>query len=439
MREISTAQLALGIERDLFSVFDARPVDAYNGWTLKGEKRGGHIRGARTLPLTWTAQEQWEQIVEDKGARPDRPVVVYGYGDDAGEVAERFEAAGYGQVNLYQHFVDEWAVDDSLPLDRMARFQTLVHPSWVRQLASSEEPAGFAAERWIICHSHYRNRADYEIGHIPGAIALDTELLESPDTWNRRSPEQLEQALLDLGITADTTVVVYGRFSYPRNQDPHPGSAAGHLGSIRCAVLMMYAGVKDVRVLNGSIAAWGQAGYPLSTAEVKPEPAAAFGAPVPARPGIMIDTPRAKKALASDRENLVSVRSWDEFIGEKSGYHYVFKKGRIPGAVFGNCGSDAYHMENYRNPDLTTREYHEIEARWRSVGIDPEKFNAFYCGTGWRASEAFLNAYLMGWNRIAVYDGGWYEWSSDPANPIAMGVPSDAASPFAAGEPRRDK
>jgi thiosulfate/3-mercaptopyruvate sulfurtransferase len=359
---------------------------------------------------------------------------VYGYNrDDAGEVAERFLIAGYRRVSLYTRFVEQWAADDTLLMDRMARFQTLVHPDWVRQLAAGERPVGFEGTRCVICHSHYRNRADYEIGHIPGAIALDTELLESPETWNRRSPAQLERALTDLGITAETTVVVYGRFSSPRNSDPHPGSAAGHLGSIRCAVLLKYAGVRDVRVLNGSIAAWGQAGYPLSTDDVRPEPVPAFGARVPGRPEIMIDTPRAKEILASEQENLVSVRSWPEFIGEKSGYHYVFKKGRIPGAVFGNCGSDAYHLENYRNVDLTTREYHEVEALWRQAGIVPEKLTAFDCGTGWRASEAFLNAYVMGWDRIAVYDGGWYEWSSDPANPIVVGEPTDAAHSMTEG------
>ncbi|RYA67936.1 thiosulfate sulfurtransferase ynjE, partial [Enterobacter cloacae complex sp. 2DZ2F16B1] len=25
------------------------------------------------------------------------------------------------------------------------------------------------------------------------------------------------------------------------------------------------------------------------------------------------------------------------------------------------------------------------------------------------------------WNNVSVYDGGWYEWSSDPKNPIATG------------------
>src|SRR5262245_33237817 len=53
----------------------------------------------------------------------------------------------------------------------------------------------------------------------------------------------------------------------------------------------------------------------------------------------------------------------------------------------------------------------------------PDKRVAFYCGTGWRASEAFFYAYLMGWPTIAVYDGGWWAWVQDPANPIAVGAP----------------
>ncbi|HAN7598751.1 TPA: thiosulfate sulfurtransferase ynjE, partial [Escherichia coli] len=32
-----------------------------------------------------------------------------------------------------------------------------------------------------------------------------------------------------------------------------------------------------------------------------------------------------------------------------------------------------------------------------------------------------IYARAMGWNNVSVYDGGWYEWSSDPKNPVATG------------------
>jgi len=186
---------------------------------------------------------------------------------------------------------------------------------------------------------------------------------------------------------------------------------------------MLWAGVRDVRMLNGGLQSWTDAGFEITTEASPRRPAATFGADVPSAPELAVDLPEAKEILASSDANLVSVRSWREYIGEVSGYHYIEKKGRIPGSVFGDCGTDAYHMENYRNLDHTTREYHEVEEAWKRIGITPEKHNAFYCGTGWRGSEAFFNAWLLGWPRVSVYDGGWYEWSSDEHNPTETGVP----------------
>ncbi len=80
-------------------------------------------------------------------------------------------------------------------------------------------------------------------------------------------------------------------------------------------------------------------------------------------------------------------------------------------------------MENYRNLDHTTREFHETEEIWSKNGIFANKHLAFYCGTGWRGSEAWFNAWLMGWPKVSVYDGGWFEWSNDPDNAFETGVP----------------
>jgi thiosulfate/3-mercaptopyruvate sulfurtransferase len=187
----------------------------------------------------------------------------------------------------------------------------------------------------------------------------------------------------------------------------------------------MYAGVKDVRVLNGGMAAWNAAGCEVSTEEGEIRPVSDFGREIPERPELFVDTPEARELLAAEDGELVSIRSWEEFIGQVSGYNYIEKAGRIPGAIFGNCGSDAYHMENYRHFDHTMREYREIAAVWAASGVVPSKHVAFYCGTGWRASEAFFHAYVMGWPRISVYDGGWLEWSNDPDNPVEKGVPRE--------------
>ena len=69
-------------------------------------------------------------------------------------------------------------------------------------------------------------------------------------------------------------------------------------------------------------------------------------------------------------------------------------------------------MSKYHNPDGTMKDPKIIKNMWLKQGIDINKRLVFYCGTGWRASEAFFYALVMGIKNITVYDGGWFEWSS---------------------------
>ncbi len=423
VNSLNTAKLENLLDNPNIKIIDTRPVDAYNGWKLKGEKRGGHIKGARSLPTKWTKYIDWIEIVRSKGILPEHKIVVYGYPSEIETTTKMFARAGYKDLNSYSAFVEEWTTDENLAMGNLARYRQLVSAEWLKTLLSGGTPEEYTNDKYVVCHSHYRNLDDYEIDHIPGAIALDTNELESSETWNRRSPEELKAALEKHGITSDTTVVMYGRFSFPDNDDPFPGSSAGHLGSIRCAFIMMYAGVKDVRILNGGMQTWKDSGLEVTKETTLPVSIPNFGVAIPAAPELAVDVPEAKEIIASQNAELVSVRSWPEWIGEVSGYNYIEKKGRIPGAVFGNCGTDAYHMENYRNVDHTVKEADEVAATWAEVGITPDKHCAFFCGTGWRGSEAFLNAWLMGWPNVSVYDGGWFEWSNDPSNPYETGIP----------------
>jgi thiosulfate/3-mercaptopyruvate sulfurtransferase len=424
INEISTPELQKLIGDNNTKIIDVRPVDAYNGWRLHGEKRGGHIRGAKSLPLKWTNYMDWIEIVHSKQISHDNHVVIYSYNiEDSLKAVETFKKNGYANISIYNHFVDEWSNSDTLPLEKLNRYRNLVSAEWVNTLNSGGTPPEYDNDKFVIVHSHYRNRDAYLTGHIPGAIDMDTLALESPKTWNRRSPEEIKKALEEHSITSDTTVVVYGKFMFPDNTDEFPGSAAGHIGAIRNAFIMMYAGVKDVRVLNGGFQSWEDAGFEIHTDDVPKTPVEEFGAVIPAKPELAVDVPEAKEMIKADDADIICVRSWPEYIGEVSGYNYIEKKGRIPGAVFGNCGSDAYHMENYRNLDHTIREANEVAEIWKEAGITPDKHLAFYCGTGWRGSEAFLNAWLMGWPRVSVFDGGWFEWSNDPDNPYETGIP----------------
>lgn len=56
---------------------------------------------------------------------------------------------------------------------------------------------------------------------------------------------------------------------------------------------------------------------------------------------------------------------------------------------------------------------------WKQWNILPNQQVSFYCGTGWRASEHLHVRQSDGLENVSVYDGGWYEWSGNPQNPVA--------------------
>ncbi|RQS62932.1 sulfurtransferase [Burkholderia sp. Bp8963] len=282
----------------------------------------------------------------------------------------------------------------------------LVEPDWLVALVAGLPMSAAPAQPWRLFEVGYGGEAAFVQGHIPGAGYIDTGELERGPWWNKVPDHELLRVLLAHGICRDTTVILYGRST---------------LAAARAAHLMLYAGVADVRLLDGGLAAWQAAGCPMEAGAPHRYPALAdFGARLPVRPDYLMDTEQARQLLQRQDGMLVSVRTWSEFVGRTSGYDYIANKGDIPGARWGRAGrdGDVHSMSDYQRPDGTMKPHAEIQAFWRQAGIHPGRRIAFYCGTGWRASLAFFYAWLMRWERISVYDGGWCEWSSDPANPV---------------------
>jgi 3-mercaptopyruvate sulfurtransferase SseA len=378
---ISTQALAGAIEDPACVVVDVREMAAFNGWTLHREARRGHLRGAVAFPLEWTAVVQGtalQRLLASKGITPRRTVVVYDVQRDrSAAMAHRLRTLGYARVLTYDAGVAAWAAEARLPMAHLARYEKLVHPAWVDQLVRGQSPATYTGHGFVVFEVGWENATAYHRGHIPGAqyFALDT--YEHAPLWTRVSDAALEARLLSEGVRYDTTVVLYGRDT---------------TAAARAAVLLMYAGVDDVRVLDGGFGAWRAAGYPIATTAPRREPVTDFGKTLPGRPEYLMVTEEVKTLVAERGAALVSVRSWAEYTGATSGYSYIQPKGRIAGDVWGHAGSAPLRMDHYRNIDNTMRNYHDIAAQWRAWGVTPDKRIAFYCGTGWRASEAFFYA-----------------------------------------------
>jgi thiosulfate/3-mercaptopyruvate sulfurtransferase len=364
-KSVSTQDLADHLDDPDVVIVDVREMAAFNGWTLHGEARGGHIPGAVAFPLSGSAGTTvpvMKRGLAAKGVTPDKTVVVYDtHRGDSTVIAAMLESWGYPRVRTYAAGLIEWAADPALPMDRLTHYDQLVPPTWLCQmlLGNHLEPGSGG----LLLDVGAGNANAYDTGHIPGALSFSTELIEQPPLWNRISDAALEETLVGYGIGYDTMVVLYGRDT---------------TAAARVASLLLYAGVEDVRLLDGGLTAWLAAGYAVETTPRHPIPIPTFGRPVPGCPHYLIDTEAVHAMLADATASLVSIRSWPEHIGAISGYAYIQPKGRIAGTVWGGAGSAPRRMDHYRNHDNTMHSYPEIAAAWRRQGLTPDHPTAFY-------------------------------------------------------------
>lgn len=276
-----------------------------------------------------------------------------------------------------------------------------MHPSpwvsvqWLADLLQHRQPKG--APRWRVIEVGFNAQERYCAGHIPGADYIDTREVETPPLWNVVAAEKIERLLLSHALCADTPVILYGRGNY----------APERLGHI-----LLYAGIKDVRLLNGGWQSWLNAGLTQETGAAPVcQAEKAFGATIPAHAEFLLDMAQTRLRQAQPETVLVSIRSWQEFSGAASGYDYIAATGDIPGARWGMAEGNSQFIANFHHPDGRVRDPAEIAALWQQQHISADQSIIFYCGTGWRASFAFFIARALGWPDIAVYDGGWFEWS----------------------------
>jgi 3-mercaptopyruvate sulfurtransferase SseA len=420
-----------------FAIVDARTDEEYNGWQLYGEARGGHIPGAVQIAYEWlfnsdktvVSYNGLKAMFESRGITADKEVTSNcTVGIRSAFVYFLYRLMGYPNASNYDASIVEWAADPSLPMDKMANYQALVYPGWVKDLTDGKNPATYPGNGYVVLYTNWaaryaENRTDYkgtnyETGHIPGAIFLDTYSIEngpnseygdgyqSPAEGNVKPIAQLQQFLGGMGISKDTTVIVYA-------DDEIAMMTAG-----RTAWALLLAGVSDVRILNGGYNAWVQKGYPTETTP-NPWVPVAFGSS-PGNPQYLATTDDMKNVISGTVTNvqITDDRSWEEYIGDSNSYYpYFFALGRIPTAKW--IGD---WTELARADAQSMRTYTEVEANWRASGFTPDRKMYFYCGTGWRSGLYTFYAYLLGWP-AANYDGGWFEWSSNPDNPKETGTP----------------
>lgn len=287
--------------------------------------------------------------------------------------------------------------------------KVFVTADWIKSVIDGKQPE---SKKYVIAEAAWgtaKDSPDYMKGHIPGAVHINIADIEGEPYWNLKSPEEVETALLNAGVTSDTVLILYG-----------PDVS----GTCRAAFAFLWAGVENVKVLDGGYKAWVNTGYETETTENIATKATDFGVKVPAHPEYWLSIEDVQKKLKEDSNfKLVGIISYPEFEGKTSGYSYIDKAGVPKGAVWGKGGSDPYHMEDYTHNDGTYINMEEMLNLWEGLDFTVDNELSFYCGTGWRATIPFLIMYENGYTNMTVYDGGWFQWQLNDNLEVQVGDP----------------
>jgi thiosulfate/3-mercaptopyruvate sulfurtransferase len=244
----------------------------------------------------------------------------------------------------------------------------------------------------------------YEVGHIPGAVKIDWVMdLNDPLTRDYIDQAGMQALLRDLGVSADTTIVLYG--------DKNNWWATYAFWVFRLF------GIANLKIMDGGRAKWELEGRPMSN-ETARHPVGDVTVGRRAESPIRALRPEVFSHIDAGGR-LVDVRSPEEYRGER--LHMpeypnegALRGGHIPGAV-------SVPWARAVNPETHTfRPRAELEAIYGGeAGLSAEDDVVVYCRIGERSSHTwFTLTYLLGFPRVRNYDGSWTEWGNMVRAPI---------------------
>ena len=233
--------------------------------------------------------------------------------------------------------------------------------------------------------------------HIPGAVYFDIDAIKAGGT---DLPHMLPDPIIfssrvrKLGIGDGNRVIVYDQNNF--------------CAAARVWWMLRVMGHDDVKVLDGGFAAWLAEGGEVE--DMPPVPLERhFTARV--RSDLVKDASQVGAASASGSCAIVDARPAARFTAEVPEPREGLASGHIPGSL-SVPSSELIHA------DGTLKTVSELQ------GLLPDHTapTITTCGSGVTAAIlALAYARLGNWD-VAVYDGSWTDWASDPSRPVATGA-----------------
>ncbi|GAB6901695.1 sulfurtransferase [Kineosporia succinea] len=244
---------------------------------------------------------------------------------------------------------------------------------------------------------------EFRAGHLPGAVYVDLdEELAAPAGPGGRHPlpgaGDLRRAARGWGLNDGDTVVAY--------------DDAGLLSAARLWWLLRWAGFDgEVRLLDGGLRAWTEAGQPLETGD----------APRPAEGDVTLGEGQVPTLGVDDVEGFVSAggllldaRPAQRYTGEVASVDP--RPGHIPGAVSAPAVANLAEDGRFADPRA-------LAARFAGLGVGGDREVGVYCGSGVTAAHDLVALAVAGIDpdRVALYPGSYSQWASLPSTPVVTG------------------
>lgn len=276
------------------------------------------------------------------------------------------------------------------------RRDMLIDAATLRKLLDGPEPPAVLDVRWALGDARGRER--YRDGHIPAAVYvdLDTQLAAPAEATAGRHPlpdvAALTEAARSWGLRDGQAVVVY--------------DDSGGLAAARAWWVLTWAGVADVRILDGALSAWRSAGFGLATGDHQ----AARGDVILSEGHLPVLTADEAEAVARDGI-LLDARAGERYRGESEPVDT--RAGHIPGAISAPATDNLTADGRFAEPEI-------LRSRFAELGAVPGRRVGVYCGSGVTAAHAIAALWIAGVD-AALYPGSWSAWSADPRRPVATG------------------
>lgn len=273
--------------------------------------------------------------------------------------------------------------------------EVLVETSWVSEHLNDKSIR--------IAEVDYDPTANYNLGHVPGAVLLDWKTdMNDPVRRDILSQMQLDELLSKSGLTQGMKLVLYGDFN--------------NWFAAFAFWILNYYGIENVTLMNGGRKKWIAEDRPI--AKDKPSyTQTSFKSKGP-NENVRTYLDYVRQTLGQANKVLVDVRSPAEFTGSITAppeypNEHAQRGGHIPGAV--NIPWSQAVKE-----DGTFKTEADLTKLYQNRGVTADKEVITYCRIGERSSFTwFVLKYLLGYPNVKNYDGSWTEWGNMVRNPIA--------------------